>query len=323
MSKGKDRKRYFIITVDTEGDDLWTYKCTRYGLKDITVANAEGLERFQMLCEEYGFIPTWLVNYEMSQAEIFRSLARTALAKKRAEIGMHMHAWNSPPILHLPYNPKGDHPYIGEYSKKLQWEKMKYLTRTLEDTFQCSITAFRSGRWYLDEFVLKCLIKLGFTADCSVTPGISWSGSIGNHMYGTDYSKDRYRGAYQLHKKDIHRSGRSGIYEVPPTILRKVQYAPPIGIKISKEWLRPNGSNLSEMLWITEEISKNRKMDYLEFMIHSSELYPGGSPTFKTEKSIEKLYEDMEILFKKIYQKYSGVGLSDYVQRTKQARGGI
>ena len=32
-------------------------------------------------------------------------------------------------------------------------------------------------------------------------------------------------------------------------------------------------------------------------MIHSSELMPGGSPNFPTERSIERLYETLESLF--------------------------
>lgn len=34
-------KKKFIITIDTEGDDLWTNKITRNGLKEITTENAK------------------------------------------------------------------------------------------------------------------------------------------------------------------------------------------------------------------------------------------------------------------------------------------
>ena len=37
--------------------------------------------------------------------------------------------------------------------------------------------------------------------------------------------------------------------------------------------------------------------DYIMFMLHSSELMPGGSPTFRNEKEIEQLYEDIEEAF--------------------------
>lgn len=303
----------FIITVDTEGDDLWTKKITKAGLKKIETTNAQNLERFQLLCEKYGFVPTWLVNYEMSQSEVFQQLGRSVCKENKAEIGMHMHAWNNPPIEHLPYNPRGTHTYIGEYPKKIQWEKMKYLACTLEDIFQVPVTSFRSGRWYLDEFTLKCLKKLGFMADCTVTPGISWGEYIGNHLYGTDYSKDKLKGCYQLSDRNIHKAGASGIYEVPPTILRRMRFTA-FHVEVKYEWLRPNGKNLKEMLWIVDKVSRNPQIDYIEFMIHSSELSAGANPIFKSKMSIERLYEDLEVLFAEVSKKYVGVSLSDYVR---------
>lgn len=34
--------------------------------------------------------------------------------------------------------------------------------------------------------------------------------------------------------------------------------------------------------------------DYVEYMLHSSEYMPGGSPTFQNERDIERLYADLE-----------------------------
>ena len=43
--------------------------------------------------------------------------------------------------------------------------------------------------------------------------------------------------------------------------------------------------------------ARQEERDFVEFMIHSSELMPGGSPTFRTGESIEKLYADLHELF--------------------------
>ena len=52
------------------------------------------------------------------------------------------------------------------------------------------------------------------------------------------------------------------------------------------------------------------------FMIHSSELMPGGSPNFKDEKSIEDLYNETEKLFKYAKSKgYIGITLREYYER--------
>jgi hypothetical protein len=48
-------------------------------------------------------------------------------------------------------------------------------------------------------------------------------------------------------------------------------------------------------------------------MLHSSEFMPGGSPTFRDERSIEKLYSDMEQLFATAQVRgYVGCTLADY-----------
>ena len=85
-------------------------------------------------------------------------------------------------------------------------------------------------------------------------------------------------------------------------------------ILFKKVWLRPNGNNLEEMLWLIEKYRQNN-CDYLEFMIHSSELMPGGSPTFTTNASIEKLYRHLDILFEKIGNCYEGVSLKEYAKK--------
>ena len=50
------------------------------------------------------------------------------------------------------------------------------------------------------------------------------------------------------------------------------------------------------------------------FMLHSSELMPNGSPTFSTDKEIEKLYKDLDRLFKYLDKKYIGQTLIDYYE---------
>ena len=78
----------FIITIDTEGDNLWANPQT------ITTENAAFLPRFQALCEQYSFKPTYLVNYEMVLDERFQVFGRAVLEKQTGEIGLHIHPWN-------------------------------------------------------------------------------------------------------------------------------------------------------------------------------------------------------------------------------------
>ena len=78
-------------------------------------------------------------------------------------------------------------------------------------------------------------------------------------------------------------------------------------------WLRHRGANLKSMLSIVQRAARN-KHSYLEFMLHSSELMPGGSPTFVTKESIEHLYRDLEVLFCHIAPYFKGATLTEYYQ---------
>jgi hypothetical protein len=79
-------------------------------------------------------------------------------------------------------------------------------------------------------------------------------------------------------------------------------------------WLRPNRHNGKRLLRILE-IAKQEGRDHVEFMLHSSELMPGGSPIFPTERSIEGLYADMEALFSAASGQFEGMTLATYRDR--------
>lgn len=145
--------KYFLVTVDTEGDNMWRKLYSRNAIKyRMTTKNAEYLHRFQSLCESYGLRPTYFVDYEMSRAEPFVEMARDGLRRGTLEVGMHMHAWSCPPYYDLkPSGWNSGNPYIGEYPMGIIRKKVDYLTKSLQDVFQTGIISHRSGRWYLDQ----------------------------------------------------------------------------------------------------------------------------------------------------------------------------
>ena len=69
-----------------------------------------------------------------------------------------------------------------------------------------------------------------------------------------------------------------------------------------------------------KQICKNAflgsNQDYVEFMVHSSELMPGGSPYFKDERSINQLYIDLEELFTYVkHLGFEGITLNEYYNK--------
>ena len=272
----------FLITIDTEGDNLWQKH------DSITTENARYLPRFQQLCEKYGFKPVYLTNYEMAIDPFYIEFARDVIARGTAEVGMHLHAWNSPPTEPLTADVWRHKPYLIEYSDAMMREKVDYMTRLLEDTFQTKMVSHRAGRWAFDERYARLLVEYGYQVDCSVTPRVNWKTAKGAPQGdgGTDYRRFPQH-AYFLDENDISREGHSPLLEVPMSIqykhsawmnsvkqgydrLRGKVRAP------SVHWLRPMGGNVETMKKVVEQ-TLTQGNDYVEYMLHSSEYMPGGS----------------------------------------------
>ncbi len=294
----------FLVSVDTEGDNLWRW---HYG-DPITTENTNYIMRFQELCEKYGFIPTYLTNYEMAADDKFVKLFRKKAQQGKCEIGMHLHAWNSPPEYKLD-NIYGGQPFITEYPKEIIFEKHKFLKNYLENRFELPVITYRSGRWATNDILFKVLEEIGIKVDCSVTPGIDHSHNKGMSVSGGNNYKKFSNKPYML---------RDDLIEIPmTTTLKRVFGGSSLknklrnSIKGKSLWLRPavlNFRELSEFLKFNE-CSGN---DYAQFMIHSSELMPNGSPYFKNEDAIEQLYLTTEKFFEFVSKNYKAISIGNY-----------
>ena len=306
----------FLITIDTEGDNGWARR------REVTTKNSEYLSRFQELCEGHGLRPTYLTNYEMATCPAFLKFGREVLRREAAEIGMHLHAWNSPPAAPLTDDDYAHMPYLVEYPEAVMREKVRVMTRTLEDAFGVKMTSHRAGRWAFNEVYARLLVEFGYTVDCSVTPNVSWKRVMGapSGAGGTDYTRFPCL-PYRVNLDDISREGTSPLLELPMTIYgQRKQWKDALPRKArrvverlwpSAVWLRPNGRNLRQMLDIVKRAEEDGR-PYVEFMLHSSELMPGGSPTFPDEHSIETLYNHLEQLFAVAARAFKGATLREY-----------
>jgi hypothetical protein len=300
----------FLITIDVEADNLWSYP------RSVTTRNAEYLERFQLLCEEYGFRPTWLTNYEMIRSPTFRAFARDVLARDAGEIGMHLHAWDSPPIVPLTADDRATHPYLIEYPAPIMRQKIRVLTATLEDALGTKMVSHRAGRWGFDGRYAAMLIEEGYEVDCSVTPLVSWRTSTGDPRGsgGPDYTRFPQE-PYWLDVRDISRAGNSPLLEVPVTIEAPLaalaRFVPGMGRLLRTAWLRPSGENRPLILRIIRRVVSQRRL-HAQFMLHSSELMPGGSPSFPSDRSIENLYEDLRAIFSAASPHFRGATLGAF-----------
>lgn len=304
-------KKYFIITIDTEGDNLWEW----HEGDEIHTENTRYLDRFQKLANKYGFKPVWLSNYEMISDDRFVQFIKKVEENQQGELGMHLHAWSTPPSYLLPKKEDGQ-PYLIEYPKDIMEQKIAAMTNIIINKTGIVPVSHRAGRWATNRNYFELLKKYGYKVDCSFTPHINWEIYKGQ-------SEGSGGSNYENISNIIQRLDK-GLLEVPVTILKSHHFFIPQSLRIKEVlvkiyksvsgqniWLRPNGKNLQEMLYILKK-SKNSDSPYVMFMLHSSELMPGGSPTFKREEDVNKLYKDMEILFSKANKDYEGITLRDF-----------
>ncbi len=319
----------FIITIDTEGDDLWARP------REITTRNAEYLPRFQALCERFRFKPVYLTNYEMAMSDAFVGFARDVLARGAGEVGMHLHAWNSPPLVPLTSDDFHYQPYLIEYPDPVMKEKIKIVTRLLEDRFDQTMISHRAGRLGFDARYATMLLDEGYRVDCSVSPGLDWRGTPGdpNGKGGSDYTAFP-DSPYFFSPSDISKPTTGGLLEVPMTIRscglnRRAPwvYRVPLLrqtanrlVSPALNHLCPTESNLRGMLRAARAARAEGAV-HVEFTLHSSEFMPGGSPTFRNASVIERLYEDLEILFGELSTWCRGMTLKEFHAWFKESQG--
>lgn len=292
------RAKPFFITIDTEGDALWDNP------REIRTENVLFIPRFQELCEQYKMIPIWLTDFEIISDKRYVEYIKPKAKKGLCEVGIHVHARNNPPIVKLKGEDDGA-AFLIEYPNSVMVEKFSFLKKLIEKKIEMPVISHRAGRWALNRQYVRILDEQGIKFDCSVTPGIDWSNTVGivKSNRGTDYS------GYMPERQVLNRLGSNSIIEYPVSIIECTNIILPDHLSVkgilksgyhfinkSPIWLRPStDGNLNEMKHILKYISING--DYAEFMIHSSELMPGGGPHHQGKIKVDRMYDNIERLF--------------------------
>ena len=294
-----------IITVDAEADNQWDATAPP------TVENLATLARFQRLCDEHGFPPTYLCTYEVVTSPAFERTIGLAVRAGRAEAGAHLHPWSTPPF-DCDWDGNGiAHPYPLELPPSLLADKLAMLTTTIADRTGRSPTSYRAGRWGFSAPQIPLLMALGYEVDCSVTPGVSWRHEPGLRAGGADFTRAGVE-PYELSADDVCRPGDSGLLEVPVTILHTssamrasewlrrtyrrhrhaaIWRAANRLFGLAPQWLRPYPHMTPERLIAVSEIAQRLGLPVMEMMLHSTELIPRDprSAAVTTEQRLDRL----------------------------------
>ena len=162
----------------------WTSKEDQRGVTPshhATALNVRRLPTLQTLFHEYGVVPTYLLTYPVVSDPRAVAIFREILDEGGCEIGTHCHPWTTPPYEEClnSYNSM-----LCNLPATLQFEKLQRLHEAIQNEFEISPLAFRSGRWGFDPDVAKNILPLGYRIDTSIAPYTSWA-----ECHGPDFSR--------------------------------------------------------------------------------------------------------------------------------------
>src|SRR6266540_4996948 len=153
-----------IVSIDTE-EDNWNR--SRH---DVTVENIQELRTQAALFDRWGVRPTYFTTYQVATDPAAADVMREVTDGGRAEIGAHLHPWNTPPLSEA-FEPRNS--MLKNLPAELQRAKLERLTAVLEETFGRQPVAFRAGRYGLGRDTVAALLRCGYRVDSSVAPFIN------------------------------------------------------------------------------------------------------------------------------------------------------
>ena len=296
-----------FITIDTEEDCWGKYSCT-----DNPVTNIFRLPILQDLFDQYGAIPTYLINYPVVKSEKASAVLQGIYDSGRCEIATHCHPWNTPPFEEEvnPYNSMSCN-----LPEELIMKKLEVLHEKIGHRFKVTPACFRSGRYAFSPSLARSIHKLGYKVDTSVTPFLDWSGDHGPNFI--DFSAQ----SYYFDPDDILRDREDGaLFEVTPSIgffqknailcnsVRKSLLRKPFswlhfsGILdrmhlLNLRWLSPEESTGSDIISLSKRFLE-RRHPFLNMSFHSTNLLPGKGPFVNNQQELDGFLQRIEMFLR-------------------------
>jgi len=293
-----------IVSVDTEEDNWFP---VRSGL---SVENVRELPRLAEFLARLGVRPTYFVSYQVASRRWAGEILRGISAGGAAEIGAHVHSWNTPPFVWQPPNVPT---MLCNSPISAQAAKIRTVTETLASTTGAAPVSFRSGRYGLGPGTVVALKQNGYSADSSVTPFFSWT--------DTDHGPDFTAAPLNVYRLD----GRGDVcspapwgalVEVPlsggftrfspsqwPTFAKFLRRRLARWIRVGglaaelrllqKTMLTPESTTVRDMLALSRLLA-GAGVSHLQVTFHSPSLSPGLTPFAPSRADVDLLLARLE-----------------------------
>ncbi len=272
---GSMRRPGLLITVDTEEAFDWS----RFDHDDVAVLDPEALRPFQDLCAAHGYRPLYFLTYQVMRHGPSRDFFAALRAQGLADLGVHLHAWTTPPT-----DDGGGHYYCWQCNlpEDLYRRKLTSLVATFRAAFGVDPIAHRAGRYGIDRAACAGLAEAGLRYDFSPSPGFDFSAAAGPDFSG-------------MSPRPFVVDGGAGPVRVTPVsgalgFIHTPFYAPapkiaPGFVDASTAWprwacaplrLSPEAASPSQMIALTNHLCANSSAP-LTLNVHSTSLVADGN----------------------------------------------
>lgn len=160
-----------VFSIDVEEEGLFS---GRYAATAEGVGNVAHLRRLEFVSREFGVPLTLLCTWPVFNDPACRDELLRWREELGAEIGLHLHPWNTPPLSDDPgqaWTPSQD------ISEAVLDAKLAELARIYRAATGVSATSFRMGRFDLGPKMRALLPRHGILVDGSVVP-VTWSRAL-------------------------------------------------------------------------------------------------------------------------------------------------
>jgi glycosyltransferase involved in cell wall biosynthesis len=297
-----------IVTVDTEEEFDWDARqTTRHA-----VCDPADIDRFQRVAARAGAKPLYFLTYPVMKdaraAAYFRALADQGAA----ELGVHLHAWVTPPI-----GGAEDDAYSWQchLPQDVQTAKLRAAADAYEAAFGRSPISHRAGRYGVDERSYAPMAAAGLKLDFSPSPGFDYSASGGPDFSGMSnqpFHVETPHGRVHVTPVCGGRAFKGGnLFTAPPR--------GPGGFSVGKRSLKDGllapmrltceDTKLDDLKALTRRLIADTT-PVLTFSLHSTTLTPGANPYSREARDIDRALEVTAAYFDWFRAECGGVFIS-------------
>lgn len=311
-----------LVVVDTEEEFDWTAAFDRGATG---VEHMRDIGKLQALFDDCGIRPTYVVDYAIATQETSAAPLRAFREAGRAEVGVHLHPWVSPPHLET-VSPRNS--YAGNLPSEVERQKFAELVTAIERGIGGRPLVYKAGRYGFGPNTAAMLEEKGFEVDLSVRPPYDFRGDGGPDYSRFDahpfwrgstrtlmsipatgayvgYLRSRARAAYRFATRPAL------AWAHLPAILART------GV-LERLHLSPEGFSFSDNCRLTRALF-NYGLRTFAFSFHSPSIRPGCTPYVRTQRQLDQLMDDCRRYFEFFMTELGGVNLTALEMKRKLA----